>query len=348
MMLRVNGTKTIQSVAHLEHLLSTPTDAVVELMARLQGDIILLGAGGKIGPSLARMAKCASEMAGVRRRVIGVSRFSKPGEEANLHAYSIETIRCDLLDEAGVAQLPDAPNVLYLVGLKFGSNGRAAETWAMNTYLPSIICRKYRSSRIVAYSTGAVYGMARIDTGGSLETDAPEPVGEYAMSCLGRERMLEYFSRLWEIPMTLIRLFYACEMRYGVLVDLARKVATGDPIDLGMSHFNIIWQGDNNAMALLALEHVTSPPAVLNITGPEALSIREVAEAMGRRLGRKPRFYGTESETTCLGNASKSHRLFGRPQVTAEQLIEWVVDWVQRGGDYLGKPTHFEVRDGKY
>ncbi|MHA3772554.1 NAD-dependent epimerase/dehydratase family protein [Verrucomicrobiota bacterium sgz303538] len=348
MLLHVNGTRAIQTVEHLEHLLSNPTEAVVEMMSRLQGDIILLGVGGKIGPSLARMAKCASEMAGVHRRVIGVSRFSNPEEEAGLQAHNIETIRCDLLDEAAVAQLPDAPNVLYLAGLKFGSNERAAETWAMNTHLPSVICRKFRSSRIVAYSTGAVYGMARVDSGGSRETDAPEPVGEYAMSCLGRERMFEYFSKLWNIPMVLVRLFYACEVRYGVLVDIARKVMAGDLIDLRMGHFNIIWQGDNNAMTLLALDHVASPPLVLNVTGPELLSVRKIAETMGMRMGKRPRFCGTEAETTCIGNAENSFRLMSRPRIGAEQLIEWIVDWVMRDGHYHGKPTHFEVRNGQY
>src|SRR5262249_39858735 len=262
-------TNAIQTVDQLEELLSDPTEPVVELMRRLQGDIVLLGVAGEIGPSLARMARRATDLAGVRRRIIGVSRFSDPEEQARFHAHGVETIRCDLLDEPAVARLPRAPNVIYLAGLKFGSTEDAARTWAMNAYLPSIVCKAYRDSRIVAFSTGTVYGLTPRSTGGSRETDSPQPGGEYAMSCLGRERLFEHFSRAWNIPLALIRLFYACELRYGVLVDLARKIHSGDPIDLSMGCFNIIWQGDCNAMTLLALDHVASPPFVLNVTGPE-------------------------------------------------------------------------------
>jgi nucleoside-diphosphate-sugar epimerase len=341
-----NGTKSIQTVEQLELLLSEPSEAVIDMMRRLKGDIILLGVGGKIGPSLARMAKRATDMAGVNRKIIGVSRFSAQREMESLASHGIETIRCDMMDETALSKLPLADNVFYLAGLKFGSSERTAETWAMNTYLPGPVCRKFSSSRIVAYSTGAVYGLGTVT--GSLEVDAPEPVGEYAMSCLGRERIFEYFSRTAKIPMTLIRLFYACELRYGVVVDLARKIVAGEPIDLAMGYFNIIWQGDNNAMTLLALEHAASPPLVLNITGSERLSIREVANEMGRLLGKQPLFKGTEQATTCLGDASKSHQLFGTPRVSAAQVIDWAVDWVRQGNPYLDRPTHFEVRDGRY
>ncbi len=339
---------SIQSVEQLEERLSEPTEPVVESLRRLPGDILLLGAAGKIGPSLARMARRASDLAGVPRRVIAVSRFSRAEDEAAFQAHGIETIRCDLLDETAVARLPAAPNVIFLAGLKFGSSERVADTWAINTYLPGVVCRKYRDSRMVAFSTGAVYGLATVAGGGSRETDAPQPVGEYASSCLGRERMFEYFSRAWNIPVALIRLFYACELRYGVLVDLAGKILAGEAIDLAMGSFNIIWQGDSNAMTLRAFEQAASPPVVLNVTGPEILSVREVSEAMGRLLGKKPKFTGTELETACLGNAAQAHRLFGLAQVSAGQLIEWVADWVRRGGENLGKPTHFEVRDGRY
>jgi nucleoside-diphosphate-sugar epimerase len=339
---------TIQSNEQLEDLLSEPTEAVVEMMRRVEGDIMLLGVGGKIGPSLARMAKRASDIAGTKRRVIGVSRFSAAKEMEKLQGHGIETIRCDLLEEAAIMLLPAAPNVIYLAGLKFGSSGNEAAMWAMNTWLPGVICRKFRSSRIVAFSTGAVYGLRPVSAKGSLETEAPEPVGEYAMSCLGRERIFECFSRAGSVPVALIRLFYACELRYGVLVDLARKVLAGEPIDLATGWFNIIWQGDNNAMTLLTLEHAAVPPFVVNVTGPEVLSVRGTAETMGRMLGIKPRFAGEETVTSCLGNTEKSNRLFGPPRITADQLIEWGVDWVKGGGEYFGKPTHFEVRDGKY
>jgi nucleoside-diphosphate-sugar epimerase len=344
----VSGTKSIESIDQLELALSEPTDQVVEMMRRLPGDIVLLGVGGKIGPSLARMAKHATDLAGVSRRIIGVSRFSASHEEANLNAGGIETVRCDLLDEAQVARLPDAPNVIYLAGFKFGSTTRASTTWAMNTWLPSVVCARYRTSRVVAYSTGNVYGLTSVAGGGSRETDPVNPVGEYAMSCLGRERMFEYFSERWQIPTAIIRLFYACEMRYGVLVDLAQKVAAGEAIDLTMGYFNIIWQGDNNAQTLLALEHTSVPPLVLNVTGPETLSIREVAEEMGRRLGRAPLFQGTERETSFLGHVQRAQELFGPPRIGIGQLMDWTIDWVKRGGTSLGKPTHFETRDGKY
>ncbi|MEA3209415.1 MAG: hypothetical protein QOE70_2472 [Chthoniobacter sp.] len=346
--MHVNGTQTIQSVEELERLLSEPTDAVVETMRHLDGDILFLGVGGKIGPSIARMAKRASDLAGVSRRIIGVSRFSASNEEANLNADGIETIRCNLLDEGAVEQLPNAANIVYLAGLKFGATENAAATWAMNTWLPGAVCRKFRSSRIVAYSTGTVYGMTSAAGGGSLETDPPQPIGEYAMSCLGRERMFEYFSRTWNMPMALVRLFYACELRYGILTDLAQRIMAGDAIDLAMGYFNIIWQGDNNAMTLLAFDHVASPPLVINITGPELLSIRSVAEELGRRLGKEPNFSGVELATSCLGNAEKSHQLFGVPRVRAEQMLDWSVDWVKNGRQSLGKPTHFEVRDGRF
>jgi nucleoside-diphosphate-sugar epimerase len=344
----MNPPKTIETVEQLEELLSDPAETVVEMMRRLEGDILFLGAGGKIGPSLARMARRASDIAETSRRIIAISRFTAADEEANLNRHGIETIRCDLLDEAAVAQLPGAANVVYLAGLKFGSAGRLPDTWALNTYLPSVVCRKFRESRIVAFSTGAVYGLTGRAGGGSRETDPPAPIGEYAMSCLGRERMFEYFSRASEIPIVLIRLFYACELRYGVLVDLARSILAGDPIDLAMGYFNVIWQGDNNAMALRALGHVTSPPFIINVTGPEVLSIREVAEEMGRLLDKAPNFSGAEQNMTCLGNIGKSQQLFGAPRVSARQLMKWVADWVKRGKVYLGKPTHFEVRDGKY
>jgi nucleoside-diphosphate-sugar epimerase len=265
-----------------------------------------------------------------------------------LQRHGVETIACDLLNEDAVAALPAARNVIHLAGLKFGSADRVAATWAMNTFLPAIVCRKFRKSRIVAYSTGAVYGMSSVAAGGATESQSPEPVGEYAMSCLGRERIFEHFSRQWDIPVATIRLFYACELRYGVFVDIARKIANSEPIDLAMGHFNIIWQGDNNAMTLLSLEHASAPPCILNVTGPEVLSIREVGEEIGRRLGRAPRFYGKEIGRTCLGDAARALQLFGKPRVSADRLLDWVVDWVRKGGEYLGKPTHFEVSDGKY
>lgn len=341
-------TDTILNLKQLEDRLSEPTPEVVEVMRHLDGDILLLGIAGKMGPSLARMARRASEQAGVRRRILGVARFSSPGLEAKLQRDGIETIRCDLLDEAAVGRLPEAPYVLYLAGMKFGATGQEALTWAMNTHLPAIVCRKYPRSRIVAFSTGNVYGLVQRDSGGSVETDIPAPVGEYAMSCLGRERMFEHFSRTQRTPVVLVRLNYACDLRYGVLVDLAQKIVAGVPVDLGMGWFNTIWQGDANAMTWRCFEHAASPPLALNLTGPETLNVRATCEQLGRLLGRKPVFTGHETTTALLSNAALAFRLCGKPRTSAEQLLAWVAAWLREGGPTLNKPTHFEARDGKF
>jgi nucleoside-diphosphate-sugar epimerase len=337
----------IATEEQLEDLLSEPTPAVVETLGRLQGDILFLGVAGKMGPSLARMAKRASDAAGVPRRVIGVARFSAGGEEV-LHAHGIDAVRCDLLDEEQIARLPEAANVVFLVGRKFGSTGDEATTWAMNSYLPGLVCRRYRHSRIVALSTGNVYGLTPVASGGSREDDPPRPVGEYAMSCLGRERVFEYFSRSLGIPVALIRLNYACDLRYGVLVDIAQRVRDREPVDLGMGYFNTIWQGDANAMILRAFDHVAAPPSVVNVTGPETLSVRTVTKRLERLLNKPARFVGTESEMALLSNAQRGIERLGPTRVNAERLIDWVADWVGRGGRSLGKPTHFESRDGTF
>ena len=339
---------TIQSPEQLEDRLSEPTPEVVQTLRRLEGDLILLGVAGKMGPNLARMARRAADLGGSRRRVIGVARFSSAGLEAELQRHGIETIRCDLLDEEAVLRLPDAPNVLYLAGMKFGASGQESLTWAMNTHLPAIVCRKFARSRIVAFSTGNVYGLVKAAGGGSLETDPPAPMGEYAMSCLGRERIFEHFSRTLGARVAIVRLNYACDLRYGVLVDLARKVLTGTPADLGMGWFNTLWQGDANAMTLRCFDHVASPPLVLNLTGPEVLSVRETCEKLGRLLDRKPVFVGAEAPTALLSNAGRAFVLFDQPRVGADQLLAWVAAWLLQGGPTLNKPTQFEARDGRF
>lgn len=336
------------TVAELEDRLSEPTPGVIETLRALPGDLLFLGVAGKMGPTLARMAKRASDAAGVQRRVIGVSRFSDPGQIASLNAHGIETIRCDLMDEAAVAQLPEVENIVYCAAMKFGSTGNESLTWAMNTWLPSVVCRKFHRSRIAAFSTGNVYGLVPATSGGSVETDAPQPVGEYAMSCLGRERMFEHFSRTLGIPTTLLRLNYACELRYGVLVDLARKIWTSQPVDLGMGWFNCLWQGDANAQTLQALALTTSPPFILNLTGPELLRVRDAAEELARRMERPVIFTGVEGGSALLNNARQALTRFGPPRVPASELLSWVADWVKRGGPDLGKPTHFESRDGRF
>jgi nucleoside-diphosphate-sugar epimerase len=343
-----NTPHRIENTGHLEELLSEPTPAAVEAMARLEGDLIVLGVAGKMGPTLARMVRRASEHAGVGRRVIGVARFTEVGQEAKLQSHGIETIRCDLLDPAQLASLPGVPNVIYLVGMKFGSAGQEARTWAVNCWLPGAVCQKYRGAQVVAFSTGNVYGLSPVALGGSVETDAPRPVGDYAMSCLGRERVFEHFSREHRMPVALLRLNYATEMRYGVLVDLAQRVREGRPVDLAMGHLNAIWQADANATALAAFSRAACPPFVVNVTGPELLSVRGVAEQFGRLFGRSVAFHGAEGADALLSNGQMGHRLFGPPRVGAARLIHWTADWLGRGGETLGKPTHFEVRDGKF
>lgn len=340
--------ETIEDVASLEELLSRPTAEVVDTMRRLEGDLIVLGIGGKIGPSLARMARRASDLAGVRRRIIGVARFSSPSVRDALEAEGIETIACNLLDRGALNALPDVPNVLYLAAMKFGSTGQEAMTWAMNCYLPGMVCEKYRASRIVAYSTGNVYPMVPPSSGGPTEETPPAPIGDYAMSCLGRERIFSYFSQAAGIPVALLRLNYAHEIRYGVMVDLAQNIVAGRAIDLTMGYFNAIWQGDSNAMTLRALDHVASPPRIINIAGMETLSVRRVAEQLGQRLGRPVQFRGTEAADALLSNGRLGCELLGQPRVTVERLIDWIADWQRRGGPTLGKPTHFQTRNGKF
>ncbi len=332
----------------LDDLLSEPTPLAVETLTHLDGDLLLLGVGGKMGPTLTRMAKRASDAAGRRGRVIGAARFSNPALETWLNNYGVETIRCDLLDSAQLAKLPDAANVVFMTGMKFGSTGQESLTWAMNCHLPVLAAQRFRGSRFVAFSTGNVYGLSRVSSGGSREDDVPRPVGEYAMSCLGRERVLEHFSRVNGTPTAILRLNYATEMRYGVLVDVAQRVWSGRPVSLAMGYFNALWQGDANAMALCALGRVASPPFVVNLAGPETLTVRRVAEEFGRLFGREPTFEGTEAPDALLSNGQLGHQLFGYPRVTAEQMIAWIADWVRRGGPTLGKPTHFESRDGRF
>lgn len=338
----------IADVDMLDDLLSRPTPEVVETFRRLKGDVIVLGVAGKMGPTLARMAARAAEEAGTPRRVIGVSRFSKGDLESRLNGWGIETIRCDLLDPQQLADLPDAPHVIYMAGMKFGSTGQESLTWAMNTHLPALVSQRYADSRIIAFSTGNIYGLSPVTHGGSVETDPLDPTGEYAMSCLGRERMFEHFSRTLDIPAALIRLNYATELRYGVLVDLAQQVLAGKPIDVTMGTMNVIWQGDANAMALAALDHAASPPFVLNVAGPELLSVRRVCEQFGELFDKPVQFVGDEAPNALLNNGQLGHRLFGYPRVGVQQMVRWIADWLTRGGELLGKPTHFEVRDGKF
>lgn len=338
----------MRTLQELENKLAEPSDALVREIKELEGDILLLGVGGKMGPSMAHLAMNAIRKAGVDKKVIGVSRFSSGGLKEELEALGLETISCDLSDDQALAQLPDVKNVIYMAGNKFGTTGNEHFTWAMNAYLPGRVAEKFKNSRIVVFSTGNVYPLSPVLAGGCTEEVAPNANGEYGQSCLGRERVFEHFSRKYEIPMFIYRLNYAIDMRYGVLLEMAKSVKEGRPIDVSMGHANVIWQGDANEIALRALHRCESPAAVYNVTGPETVSLRQVAHWFGERFGVKPNIVGEEAPTALLSNASKAHREFGYPQVSLLQMIDWIAEWVEAGGQTWNKPTHFQERDGKY
>ncbi|WP_417392710.1 NAD-dependent epimerase/dehydratase family protein [Gimesia sp.] len=340
--------ETINQVEQLDELLSRPTPQVIQSLQQTSGDMILLGIAGKMGPTLARMILRGDEAAGIKRRVIGVSRFSDESSRQPLEDLGIETIKGDLLDNAFINSLPDVPHVIYMAGMKFGATGNESLTWAMNTYLPALVCNKYQNSRITAFSTGNIYGLVPATSQGSVETDKPNPVGEYAMSCLGRERMFEHFSRTLNIPMTIIRLNYATECRYGVLVDLALQVYHEQPVDLSMGYVNVIWQGDANAITVCSMPDAASPPTYLNVSGPQILKVRDICEAFGTRFNKTPQFTGTPAEDALLNNGQCGHKRYGAPLVEIEQIFDWTADWIRNERPLLGKPTHFESRSGKF
>lgn len=337
----------IESEDQLDDLLSAPPPEVVEAVARLDGDLLILGVGGKMGPSIARMATRAVREGGRSARVIGVSRFGSGDQRRRLESWGVETIACDLLEPGALAKLPPCRNVLYMAARKFGSQGAEWETWATNAFLAGDAARAFKDSRIVAFSTGNVYPLTPPADGGPAE-DAPlGPVGEYAQSCLGRERMFEHVSRRYGTPVALIRLNYAVELRYGVLLDIARAVAAREPVEVRMGHANVIWQGDANACTLRAFGLCASPPAALNVTGP-LVSVREAAQRLGELLGRPPFLVGIEERTALISSPAKCRALFGPPRVPLEAMLAWTAHWVKSGGPTLGKPTKFDVRDGAF
>ncbi|KZZ83047.1 NAD-dependent epimerase/dehydratase family protein [Bacillus sp. SJS] len=337
--------KTIQQ---LEERMTSPSGALVQEMKKMKGDVIILGAGGKMGPTLAKLAKNAIKDGGGKQRVIAVSRFSGSEVRADLEKNGVETISADLLKDEQLKGLPLSENVIYMAGNKFGTKGNEHFTWAMNTYLPGRIAEHYRNSRIVSFSTGNVYPLTEIFKGGPTEEHDPGPVGEYAQSSLGRERIFTYFSHQYGIPMVHFRLNYAIDLRYGVLLEIAKAVKSGKAIDVTMGQVNVIWQGDANEMAIRSLSICQSPPCILNVTGPETVSIRWLAGEFGKRFNEKPLFIGEEQTTALISNASKAHQLFGYPSVTLLQMINWTAEWVKSNGETINKPTHFQERQGAY
>jgi nucleoside-diphosphate-sugar epimerase len=336
--------RTIPDIAALDELLCRPSQALIDDLGKVDGDIMILGVAGKMGPTLAGLAKAAAP----ERRVIGVARFSDPAVADWLQARGVETIHCDLLDEAAINALPKVQNIVFMAGRKFGAEGDLSLTWAMNSHVPALVAQAFAGSRIVAFSTGCVYPFVPVDGKGAGEDMAPNPPGEYAQSCVGRERMFEYFSRKYATPGRLFRLNYAIDMRYGVLHDIASKVLQGQPIDVSLGHVNFIWQGDASAQALRCLAHCDTPTSPINVSGHEILAVRDLAARLGERLGRAPLIVGKEEPTAWLTDTSQAVKLFGQPVVDTEQLVSWTADWVSRSMPSLGKPTKYEVRDGRY
>ena len=338
----------MENIENAYKKLLEPSQKLTEDIARLEGDIIILGVGGKMGPDLARLAKQAVDKAGIKKKITGVARFSDPALKEQLNNEGIETITADLLNDEQLQALPDVKNVLYLAGQKFGTSGKESLTWAMNAYLPGRVAEKFKHSNIVVFSTGNVYPLSPIKTGGFAEDRPTGPIGEYAQSCLGRERLFQYSSLKNNTPVLIYRLNYANDVSYGVLLEIAKSVKEKKPIDLRMGHVNVIWQGDANEMALRCFHHCSSPPKILNIAGPETVSVRWVAEEFGKMFGKLPQFINEEEPTALLSNAAESFRLFGYPGTTLKQMIEILVEWINQGGKILNKPTHFQEREGQF
>ncbi len=338
----------IANEQQLEDILSEPSAADIEAARSLEGPLLILGAAGKMGPSLAHLARRALDAAGNPARVIAVSRFSNPDSRTQLQAWGIDTIPCDMLEPGALDRLPDAPNVIFMAARKFGSSGLPSLTWATNTLLPGLAAQRYRRSRIVAFSTGNVYPLTLVDSGGPTEESPTAPIGEYAQSALGRERLFEHAALTWQTPVALLRLNYAVELRYGVLVDIARKVHAGTPVDVTMGHVNVIWQGDANSATFRSLPLAATPAFILNLTGAATLRVRDIAEGFASRFGNQALLQGVEAPTALLSNAALYHRLLGPALVSVEQMMDWIAAWITKGGASLGKPTHFENREGKF
>lgn len=338
----------MKTIKELEDFLTEPSQALVNDLTKVDGDIMILGVGGKMGPTLAKLAKRAIDQAGLNKKVYGVSRFSTPDLRNELNASGIHTISVDLLKDEDLQTLPDVKNIIYMAGNKFGTTGNEHFTWAMNAYLPGRLAEKFPDSRIVAFSTGNVYPLTEVVSSHCSESNPVNPIGEYAQSCLGRERVLTYFSHKNHTPMLIFRLNYAIDLRYGVLLEVARQVYHDQPVDLTMGNVNLIWQGDANEYAIRSLLLTHSPPKILNVTGPETISVRWLAKEFAKRFNKPVSFVNVEQSTALLNDASQAHKLFGYPKVTMQQMIDWTADWVERDGVTYNKPTHFQQREGAF
>lgn len=338
----------MKDLHQLELELTKPSATLIADIKKIEGDIIFLGIGGKMGPSMGKLAVDAIKAAGIQKRVIGVSRFSDKKSKAQLEAYGLETIACDLLDDEQLQALPQAKNIIYLAGNKFGTTGKEGFTWAMNAYLPGRVAEKYKDSNIVAFSSGNVLPFVPVTSGGVSEETTPEPIGEYAQSCLGRERIFEYFAQKNQTPTLIYRLNYAVDFRYGVMMEIAKSVLNGKEIDLRTENVNVIWQGDANEIAIRSLLHCEAPAKILNVTGPEILSIKWIATQFAHIFNKTPKFIHQSAGTALLNNASACHKLFGYPKVTVREIIEITATWLLQGGEEFGKATHFQERGGKF
>jgi len=338
----------LKNIDELFDIMTTPSPRLIKDISDIKGDILIAGAGGKVGPSLSIMAKRASDATGIKRRVIAVSIFDPQTPVDLMKNYGVEVIEADMLDSKQLADLPEAPNIIFMAGRKFGTSGNQPLTWAINVLLPSSVAQRYKDSRIVAFSTGNIYGMRPIHSGGALEDEDLYPVGEYAESCLGRERVLEYWSNKNNTPMLFFRLNYAIDMRYGVLHDLAVRVHSGEEVDLSSGYVNCIWQGDVCEYAIRSLAMVKSPVEILNVTGPEAISVQYLAHEFGKLFKKEPIFTGEVPASSLFSNASKMARQFGYPNVSLNQMIEWTAEWIINSGVTINAPTHFEQRNGNY
>lgn len=338
----------MKAIANLEHQMTTPSSRLMDDLKKVSGDIMILGVGGKMGPSLAKLAKNAIDKANLDKKVIGVSRFSSKELQDELEQKGIETISADLLQEEDLQSLPQVENIIFMAGKKFGTVGNEHTTWAMNTYLPGRVAEKFANSNIVSFSSGNIYPFMEVTRGGSTEDTKTDPIGEYAQSCLGRERIFTYFAQKNKTPMLLFRLNYAIDMRYGVLLEIAKQVYNEEPIDLSTGLVNVIWQGDANEFALRSLLHCNTGPEILNVTGPETVSIRWLAHEYSKRFQKDVTFINEEKSTALLNNASKAHKLFGYPSISLQQMIDWTTIWLQNNGETIDKPTHFQERKGDF